>query len=327
MFEWDHNAVYLDGKKRQNFTISSRNTLANAVVISLFSAVDSDLYWEEALEQASQLEDQKIIWKFDFDLQKQTLVLTDQRSFQSFKLALSHFKKEIYPRFQDQSLGAILYEGIFDFASYFPWTDVLERNFFDQFEDSAETDMDWFKKCFWTRSFVDYFRMLSYELPDSMAAILCFDCPENNLFSESYHLFSKEYFEHFLLAVRGGAVPFEALCWEKGESHLGFYDAKYFESGQAMVGIVFPEQPNSSELKVLNRLILKLINEKGSFRILEERFITEKWDGLNVIFSFKEMSSFMITRALQGFQAAGGMSIVLNENFTESDLMDRGRGI
>lgn len=330
MFEWDHKTILLDDIKKEQFTIRSEMDLdADAVILRLPAGVQSDLNWDDICLKAEEITDQKIIWDIDFEIQPYQFCLTDQRVFQNFVCAIEHFKKHIYSQFQEKTIGVILYKGTFNFSSYFQMSETLERNLQEKFQESAETNLDWFITTFWTQAFVDYFRMLSYHVPNDLSILLCFDYPSNLMPEQSLRLFSKEYFEHFLLAIRGGEIPIDALCWERGFSTLGIIDGPAREPIEPNVGIIFPTVCFLEDLKLLNSLITYLVQNKIYFRVLEEKFITEKWNGIDFLVSFQSMQNPFIHRAIQGFLAAGGESILLEEkNFEPLEaIVNRGRGI
>lgn len=241
----------------------------------------------------------QIIWRFELGLEDLYFPLEDEMRFESLRLALEKFSREIWPKFQDRTQGVILYQGTADFSLKFLWTERQETNWSLWLQERPNGSEKHLKRLFCADAFVHYFQMLSYRLPDELPAYLFLDGSGIGTLAERHHLVSKGRFEHFQLAVKG--IPnFRGLDWS-GEK-LG---------DEALVGVCFPEEEicDQKTLEKIDELMKKI---SGEFRVIHEPFLTEEWDGVDVLHVLKEAIGSRGERKLMGFKAAGGKVIEWN---------------
>jgi hypothetical protein len=107
------------------------------------------------------------------------------------------------------------------------------------------------------------------------------------------------------------------------------------------VGVCFPNDPQCflSCLNVFKKIFSNLLNAKIPYKIIPEFLMTSSWDGLDYMIFSKKCLSLQGKRMLQGFVAAGGSGLYIDEPIgLESEMQldvffklksekDRGRGI
>lgn len=227
-----------------------------------------DLQW--------QIEGTPSVFEFDLGLHEPYFPLEDELYFNALAAALTHFTKEVWPRFPEAK--AILYRGKADFSPFFKWTESQEANYQVWKEDRPLSDEAHLKRLFCAEAFVTYFQMLAHRLPDELPLSLILDSVNTGTRAEMLHLLSPERFEHFHV-----------------ESGL------HFESN---IGVCFPPDSECSR-EVLIQLE-HLMNRLPSFKPVYEPLLTEQWDGLDEIYVLPHALTARGKRKLMGFEAAGG---------------------
>lgn len=237
-------------------------------MIKLPAKPHDDLHWK--------IEGNPSVFEFDLGLHAPFFPLEDELYFNALAAALTHFTKEIWPRFPESK--AILYRGKADFSPFFSWSESQEANYQVWKEGRATCDEAHLKRLFCAEAFVTYFQMLAHRLPDELPLSLILDIENTGTLAEKLHLLSPERFEHF--HVDSG------LCFL---SHIG---------------VCFPPDEECSQ-EVLNRLD-SLLQTLPSFKPVYETLLTEQWDGLDEIYVVKSALTDRGKRKLKGFEASGG---------------------
>ena len=167
---------------------------------------------------------------------------------------------------------------------------------------------------------VDYFQMLANELPEEIPLYLFFDAAQLMPRSKAFRLLSKERFEHFEICAKNLLSPCWALDWQRNPS-------------KEKVGLLFPEEEACSEdaLCKIEELMASLDEAGIAWRAVSEAFLTEQWEGLDVIAIQRDTLSPRGKRKLMGFCAAGGLVAISGEllglSYEISLEEFRGRGI
>ncbi len=269
------------------------------MLIVLPSRCTHDLDWQPLLP-AEKIE--KIEWEFDLGLSDPFFPIDDELHFSSLKLALSRFTSEIWPSFSETTSGGILYRGTADFASFFRWSGGQEENWHAWRKTSPEAPEAHLRRLFCADAFAHYFQMLAHALPDELPLTLLFDASGCGTAAERRQILSRERFEHFRVlteepAATAVCMPEESLC-------------------------------TGSVLAKLDRLFASL---KEPYRVIEESFLTESWEGVDRLYVLSEAMSVQGKRKLMGFCAAGGLVIVEGEplGLANEVMIEevRGRGI
>lgn len=262
---------------------------ANTVSIHLPARLSDDLDWTKqiALAQTIAAEGKFLLWEIDLGLCSLQLTPEDSASFYSFSLALEQFSKKVWPVFQEQTFGTVLYRGSSDFLSIFP----------SSFWETESSD----KQLHSTQLFSEYLHRLISFLPDLVLPFALIDLPGEISAARQAQLFSRERFESICLGLRGSKTPFAGLRWKEGVLYSTLQEA-------ASLGICLPYDDSIDEelLKNLDALVADL-NCKGiPFRIAPEEKLMEEWDGLDKLVVFSNTLSPRGKRKLLGFSAAGG---------------------
>ena len=265
-------------------------------MISLGCRPSDSLVWDtKALPSEGPL-----FFRLDLGLECPFFPIDDEMHFQSLALGLTRFSEEIWPVFQERISGVVLYRGSADFSATFSWTEKQRMNWDFWKEEQPKSQEDHMKRLFCADAFVHYFQMLAHKLPDEMPLYLLLDGTGIGSLAERHQLLSRERFEHFLIATKG--LPFSnGLLWE-GEGIQKVEE----KSSRALC---FPEGKRCSK-DVLQRLEKMMAEMNSSFRVIPEAFLTEEWEGVDVLHVLKETLTVQGERKLKGFLATGG-SVIL----------------
>lgn len=229
--KWRGNAVYLDvgplsissrpnmairflpifGRGKDGlFIIYNLRRFVNLVEFKKGTIPAADGHWVELpsqphqnLDWTKQLvldKDEKVVWYFNLGLEDPHFPLDDELRFSALALALQQFTKEVWPQFQEQTLGLCLYRGII----------ASDR---------------------WAE-FAMYFQMLAHKLPDEAPIWLLFDLDPTFSASKAMQLISVDGFEHFHIALRGKLLPRDGYEWDDKQL--------VYRSQKATTGLVFP---------------------------------------------------------------------------------------
>lgn len=255
------------------------------VTIVIPAEPKDDLQWDGQLHQVKEAVSlgKKILWDFSLGLEAPYFPLEEELHFQALSLALAKFTKEVWPEFQENTSGAILYRGTADFSCFFDWTPRQEANWEEWKEDRGDLKESHLKRLFCAEAYVAYFQMLAHKLPDEMPITLQLDAQHMGSLAPLLHLLSPERFEHFQLEVEG--VP-----------HF---------TQEASLAVCFPDD-RTCTTPLLERLDQIFAGLKEPFRVIPESLLTERWDGIDAIYVLSEALSPQGKRKLQGFCAAGG---------------------
>lgn len=221
-----------------------------------------------------------IFWRFDLGLEDPFFPIDDEMRFASLSLALTKFTQEIWPIYQERTFGAVLYRGSAEFSWGEPQTHV--------------------RRISCANAFANYFQMLAHRLPDEMPLYLLLDATGLGSLAERHHLLSRERFEHFLVATKGLAHT-NGLLWE-GE---GVINPQVIKASEALC---LPTESMCSG-EVLQRLETQMKRIKKPFRVISEAFLTEDWEGVDILHVLRGTLTIQGERKIKGFEAAGGVVI------------------
>lgn len=133
--------------------------------------------------------------------------------------------------------------------------------------------------------FADFLHHIASELPEDVPSFALFDCMGDPL------LFSKEIFPHIHLGFRSG--PIGVIEWRE-KLIPKRYDQR--------VGVALPLREKGLHFDEVDTCL-----RRGSYRLINEPYLTEEWDDLDQIIIFKDLISPWGRRMLKGFEAAGGV--------------------
>lgn len=288
----------------------------------------ADLDWKAARQAAMQYRDQglKLFWEIDLGLFAYLEhPLDDQMQFLALCLSLEHFRDTLWKEFHGETVGVSIYCGSGDFSDGFKWDEVQIFNLQEWLQETFETVEEFEKETgiaaaafdeitpdllrkskeggqlmalFCRDVAVEYIELLATRLPDAMPFFVKLDM--SNVFDPllQAQLLTKERYERFQLDVKGNLFPLTAL-----------------ETQPAAIGICFPslDRRRPSHYHGLRRALEWLIEQKKPFRLIPETQLTTEWEGLDYLIYVPASLSSQGKRKLQGFCAAGGTVVTLNE--------------
>lgn len=267
--------------------------------IALPCRMTDDLDWKPILAALDPAE--KLIWEFDLGLNAPYFPIDDELQFSSLKLALARFAKDVWPLYSERTSHGILYRGSADFASFFQWSGGQEENWLVWKKMRPEASEAHMRRLFCADAFAHYFQMLAHALPDELPLTLHFDTKGCGTAAEKRQLLSRERFEHFDVAVEAATDAPLAVCMPEEELCSG---------------------------AVLAKLDLLFESLREPYRVIEEAFLTESWDGVDRLYVLSEATTQQGKRKLMGFCAAGGVVVVDGESLgLPNEEKYRGRGI
>lgn len=288
----------------------------SAATVLLDAHPSSSLKWDKALESAEDLIQRGIHVLFDFDV-KLAKPFSHSGQFQTYALALTHFRETVWPKFKKQSAGVILCRSSLAFDKYFLWG---QQEMNTLAERALPSDL---QPLFYRDIMVEYFTLLASNLPDDCPVVLLFDCQEIKepwLFSL---LTSQDSFARFRLGLASAPFATNAICW-KDSSATGDYIGRAHnptEPTATTVGVLLPisgqlEKVQPSRIK---KTIDSLLAQHIPFKIISEEFLTMEWEGLDTIILCHDKPSLPLQRALDGFIAASG-NVIFDEASLENWL-------
>ena len=258
-------------------------------MISLSCRPSSDLQWDLSLVPSKG----EILWYFDLGLEDPFFPIDDPFHFESIKMGLNKFSREIWPLYKERSRGAILYRGSADFSTHFLWTENQKENYEKWKQDS---NYEFGKQIFTANAFVHYFQMLSFSLPDELPLFLFLDANIEGTLVEKHLLLSKERFQHFQVAIKD--LPFTSeMTWD-GKNRISFPE-------KPSRAICFPQEAMWTE-EIQKKLESIFRRVKQPFRVISELFLNEDWEGVDELYVLEDAVSYQGKRKINGFLATGG---------------------
>lgn len=291
---FDHRHIYLN--KEIFYPIAHREKdvaeKTNTIILELDGKNTSLLQWEKHLDTAKKYIEKGyyILWEIDLGLCEKRFPIEDEMYFQSLKRALDYFTQTVWSQFYSYTFGVSLYRG------------KIPQFFHQENNPSSLFQMNLLS---------EYLHLLAPCLPDEVIMMAFLDLSEIHSKSELIHLTSKDLFEFFLLAVKGEELSYSVGL--ENTSWMGAIDLKggcFSEKKEVNVGVYFPTDPIYKEL---DELFTSLDQHNISYRILFERYATEQWDEIDYMIFPKGKLSGQGNRMLQGFCAAGGIPVSINE--------------
>ncbi|MBI3211206.1 MAG: hypothetical protein HYZ47_00760, partial [Simkania negevensis] len=224
----------------------------------------------------------------------------------------------------DRTFGVVLYQGTILYDQHLLWDRQQKEDFEASLYYNRLTEEKG-RLLFSLEILSAYLHRLAPHFPEEVFLFANFDASLIEQKSILAYLLSKEHFPHVYLGIKNAKAPLGILRWEGGATRGGFLGGralKELEKEEVKVGVVLPllSLVEESLLEKVEKIFTRLNEPKISYRVIEEPFLTENWDGLDTLLVFPEYLSSHGKRKLQGFIAAGGKVLTAKE-------IDRGRGI
>jgi hypothetical protein len=315
LYTADHHGYYCNGHPFRPLIQEHPFPLkvwSNIACLRLPASLSDDLSWAREKEQALQIaaSGKHLFWELDLGLSSFKFTPENSTAFFSFSLAIEEFTTKLWPEFQKQTFGIVLYRGMPPSAKNFPHAD-WESSFLDWSNELCLNPEDSSYDLYCIQMLSEYLHRLVSFLPDSVLPFALIDVVSIHSPGKIAQRFSKDRFEHVQLALKGATCPFSGICWNDGQNGQGyigcFMNFKDFSSN-ATVGLYLPKDEflDASLIDELDKLILELSKNQTPFRIISEEKLTEQWDGIDQLFVPRQAMSGQGRRKLLGFAAAGG---------------------
>lgn len=319
----------------------------NAVEIYLDAKLDASLDWSEATKKADAAIKRglNILWKMDLGLFSQLyLPLSDTTQYKSLHLALDHFFETLWKRYEQHTIGAIIFSGSLDLVEkwQFEPQQVIEvqnklMEYFDspaEFESQTkikcscfeELKIDDLKKSEFGKLFlriccfdsaIDYLELISAQFPPELLPYLLLDTAAISSPIHLGQLLNHEAFDFMQIALKGSSKGYPHVLGWQTHSHIGGYIGSepyepQTEEASIQTGLVIPEKTlfNLEVIKKYDQVVEQLAL-KENLRFITERQLTVDWQGLDVLVVFSVEKA--TKRKLEGFIAAGGQIVYADQ--------------
>lgn len=315
----------------------------NAVQISLDARLEADLNWSEAFSKAEQVKKKglNILWDLNLGLfDELPLPLSDTTQYKSLHLSLDHFFETLWPKYKENTIGAVLYKGTLDWAPKWNWDPdqlfTLENKLIELFETTQSLynatglkfkdfqsidpkrllQNDYGKnilRFFCLSTALDYFEILSAQFPSDLLPYVLFDLHSIDSRLQAFQLLEKEAFDFMQVGLKNApfAMP-HAVGWQTksflngyiGKESLDYTPLPY----EPTLGVLVPSKPLLDPKKLKEgELQLKDYEAQEPIRFVSERLLTMDWQGLDTLLVFEILPE--TKRKLEGFIAAGGQVV------------------
>ncbi len=250
---------------------------------------DQQIQAEEAIEKGL-----SVFWELDLGIASSKTDFNDPSTFLTHCIALQAFDQSIWKNFFSKTLGISIYKGPFDFSERVmnPSKEHFEEWLADHNLALPETNKSLeghFYKVYCANMFGEYLHRLASCLPDTLPVFCSIDATHAGSRAELAHILSKDRFEHIHLSIKGDRLP-------------------SVNSTSVSVGVLLPSDDGISLeiLAELDRVLDQLDERNTPFRIISETFLTEQWNGIDLLIVISSSLNSIGKRKLQGFCAAGG---------------------
>lgn len=276
--------------------------------VPLAATLYDRLDWKSTFEVAEVAiaRGERILWDLDLGLfSRLPLPLSDEAQFRACALAVDALLGEIKEKFLSSTIGVSLYRGSGDMRRGFPW----EPGESDSSQKEQETLVTCRDRCW------DFLRQLVVNWPSFIPLFAILDLRRLSSLTQLI-LLHREQLGPFCPIVRGVSPlwQFPHLGWEEwaeGGTLSRQSITPLSEIAQAhqrvKQGLLMPNDPIDPFTYPKWESLLHEIEKKGVVtRILTESCLTAEWDQLDQIIVPSRTNTLLATRALQGFEAAGG---------------------
>ena len=320
----------------------------DAVRIPIDGTASADLCWKEATEFALRSRsDLRIFWDLDLGLfNRLKRPLSDQTQFQTLCLSLEYFRDTLWKTFRDRTVGLCLYRGNVDFSQDYPWDEEQIVNLQDWvrdvigdigfFSDSGAGKWDEITPALLRRSSSgnellrlfcrdaggEYLNLLATQMPDPLPLFVLFDATSNDPYGMA-QLISKERYPRIHVGVKENVCgPGQLLGgefgWEGAPLNLGMIGrvpVKGSKQERARLALCLPKLTarHPDQHKKLANTLRSLHQEGTPFRVIPEALLSSEWDELDEVIIDPQHIDKQLSRKLEGFRTAGG--VTRNANF------------
>lgn len=338
LFYMDGYCLYHQGKP---FTLKLCDFLADydpqehnccKIPVDLSSEVPLDFSF--AKESAQKIIDQGgwILWDLYIDFPTKLSQMRFEGLFNVHFHSLKIFSEQLIEPFKNASLGSCLFQASAEVDRIFRWSEADTIEFQEWLEDLYATpehlfettqnvlgDLQTFqdldshmlevtpfsrhlRNVYTMHVLMSYLHRLAAALPEDL--LVCVSLFTAAITHDGFlaQLLSKERFSHIHLLLDQTKIPLEGV--------LNCTEANNF-----VIGVCFPNDPQCllSNLQQMKKLFDQLQASKIPYKIVPEFLMTSSWDGLDYMIFSKKSLGPQGKRMLQGFVAAGGTAVYLDE--------------
>jgi len=189
----------------------------------------------------------------------------------------------------------------------YPWDEDQERNYLHWCEENGcQNKNPLMKKLYCRDAATEYLTLLANYLPDSITPYLLLDASSLEDPFECVCLLDPERTERFQRAVKNSSVMTRDFFW--GEDLL--------QPQNSSIGIFLPHSIHYQECDVnrYRNAIRELNESKIPYRLIAEDHLIRDWDGLDLLLIDTNAVSMLGMRKINGFRAAGGEVVDLNQS-------------
>jgi hypothetical protein len=273
-----------------------------------------------------------VIWDLYIDLPSKLSQMRFEGLFNLHFHSLQVFSEKLYELFKESTVACSLYQGSIEVERIFPWTEGDMIEFQEWLEDYYQTPQSLFetkenalgdiktfadldchnlditpfsrhlRNVYTMNLFMSYMHRLAAALKEELIVCVSLDTLSNRHLGFLTQLLSKERFSHIHLLLDQARGSVDGVL-----NHPYAQDVK--------IGVCFPNDPQCklSFLNVFKNLLTTLQERKIDYKIIPEFLMTSSWDGLDYMIFCKHALSPQGKRMLQGFVAAGGACVFMDE--------------
>lgn len=346
--QWEGSQCFIGGQRfypKIAPTPEITKDVHNAVVIRLDGQTKSELNWNEELALADKLIEKgyKVLWSIDLGLfNRLPFSLLNKSQLMTLSIAIEHFLDNVWPKYDDQTIGIILYQGTLDFSCTIPWSEDLLRDLrswleesynsievlnqqenlslkgFDDINQSVlkETEL---LHLYTADLCMNYLDILAGRIPEEIACFAFIDATPISSPLLQARMLTAERAEHVRFVVKNGVLPVQDISWDSPASPYGYYASgsdALVDYEKPPLGVCLPEisYVQNPHYEGLNQAMKHLMDEGIPFRVIPEALLTSEWDGLDDLIVTSTGVSVWGHRKLQGFCAAGGRIVTIGSS-------------
>ncbi len=247
----------------------------NSTTVIIDLTKDATLQWENERKRIDSLIQKNLSIVFDLKID----FSNEPCQKQALQFAIEHFIKTLWIEYYDHAKGIL----------------ACKRQ---MFSDTNERD-----------DFLEHVESLFTHVAFHIPIFLLLDCSQQKDLQKFVELSSKDAFDRFLLALKNPPLLTGRVVWQEGSDVLGYIGRdmanKKLLQREIQTAILFSHDGHCDLLPTIRGLDVP-------FRIIAEKHLTLDWQGIDDLYVCSEHLSNQTKRELEGFKAAGGRILFIN---------------
>lgn len=294
--------------------------MTKTTTIPLEAGLKSSLDWSKEKELALQNKEEGklILWELQLGLFDQLVhPFSHQSQFLSLRLSLDHFKTDLWPEWQEYSLGVCLYRGSADYRKHFPWDDSQRHNLQEWVKEAFPSMNDLSIEIKTTLTHANEITPKALEkTPEGcrLLSLFCRDaCVEYlNLLTANIPDEIPVYVHLDSTGISDPALAAQLTSAEKYERMNRLIEGEKPKENARIAFCIPPSNlVHSSHISGLSQAIQKLDECDVAYKFIPESSLITEWDGLDVLIVCSKGVGPQGVRKFQGFCAAGGQIVTI----------------